>query len=64
MLHRRFAFATIAGMKKLLCVILSVLFVLPPLHAFAWSEGGSKPEKAKLVSILEKNLRSAEDLAA
>ena len=37
MLHRSFTFITIAGMKKLHCVILSILFVFPPLPAFAWA---------------------------
>ena len=62
-------------MKKPLCVILSILFVLPPLPAFAWSEGGhhiiavmafdllTKAEKAKLVAILEKHPRFAEDFS-
>ncbi len=73
MLHGRFAFATIAGMKKLLCIILTVLFVLPPLPAFAWSEGGhhiislmafdllSKDEQAKFVDILSKHPRYNDD---
>ena len=62
-------------MKKLLCVILSVLFTLPPLPAFAWSDGGhhiiavmafdllTNAEKAKLVAILEKHPRFTEDFS-
>ncbi len=62
-------------MKKLLCIILSVLFVLPPRPAFAWSEGGhhifalmafdllNKDAQGKLVSILDKHPRFAEDFS-
>lgn len=60
-------------MKKLLCAILSVLFLLPPLPASARSEGGhhiislmafdllSKEEQAKFVEILSKHPRYNDD---
>ena len=75
MLHCRFASVILVEMKKMLCVILSILFVLPPLPAFAWSEGGhhiialmafdllNREEKAKLVAILEKHPRFTEDFS-
>ena len=60
-------------MKKPTCLVLILLLAVPPKAAFSWSEGGhhiislmafdllNKGEQAKLVAILEKHPRFAED---
>jgi len=62
-------------MKKLICLLLILILAVPPGPALAWSEGGhhiislmafdllGKEEQAKLVAILEKHPRFAEDFA-
>ncbi len=62
-------------MKKLTCLFLILILAIPPLPAYAWSEGGhhlialmafdllNKNEQSKLVSILEKHPRFVEDFA-
>ena len=62
-------------MKKQTCLILILILAVPPLPAFAWSEGGhhiislmafdllNGEEQAKLVAILVKHPRFAEDFA-
>ena len=60
-------------MKKLLCLILSLFLILPPLPAMAWSECGHhiiavmafdqlpRERKAELLRILKEHPRFAED---
>ena len=62
-------------MKKLTSIFLVMILLLPPQAVFAWSEGGhhiislmafdllSKDEQSKLVSVLAKHPRFAEDFA-
>ena len=62
-------------MKKLTCLVLILILAVPPKAAFSWSEGGhhiislmafdllNKGEQAKLVAILEKHPRYAEDFS-
>ena len=62
-------------MKRLTSLFLILILLLPPQTVFAWSEGGhhiislmafdllSKDEQSKLVTILEKHPRFAEDFA-
>ena len=62
-------------MKKSICLLLILILTIPPRAALAWSEGGhhiisliafgllGKEDQCKLVAILEKHPRFAEDFA-
>ena len=62
-------------MKKITCLVLILILDVPPKTALSWSEGGhhiislmafdllSKEDQAKLVAILEKHPRYAEDFS-